>query len=77
MTFKGGVPLGHIALVHEDIERAEALSKILRTVGHRVTIIAPGRRVIQQVLDSGPDLLLVSLSIVDPNVGTVDRKSVV
>ena len=73
MSFKGGVPLGHIALVHEDIERAEALSKILRTVGHRVTIIAPGRRVIQQVLDSGPDLLLVSLSIVDPNVGTVAR----
>lgn len=73
MNFKGGVPLGHIALVHEDIERAEALSKILRGVGHRVTIIVPGRRVIQQILDSGPDLLLVSLSIVDPNVGTVAR----
>jgi signal transduction histidine kinase len=70
---KGGVPLGHVALVHEDIERAEALAKILRTVGHRVTIIATGRRVIQQVLDSGPDLLLISLSIVDPNVGTVAR----
>ncbi len=73
MSLKGGVPLGHVALVHEDIERAEALSKILRTVGHRVTIIATGRRVIQEVLDSGPDLLLVSLSIVDPNVGTVAR----
>ena len=73
MIGKGGVPLGHIALVHEDIERAEALAKILRTVGHRVTIIATGRRVIQQVLDSGPDLLLVSLSIADPNVGTLAR----
>jgi len=70
---KAGVPLGHIALVHEDIDRAEVLSRILRTAGHRLTAVPPGRRVIQQILDSGPDLLMMSLSIADPVANTVAR----
>jgi signal transduction histidine kinase len=70
---KAGTPLGHVALVHEDVERAEALAKILRTAGHRVTVVPTGRRVSQLVLDSGPDLLMISLSIAEPGVGPVAR----
>jgi len=70
---KGGVPLGHVALVHEDAERAESIARVLRGVGHRVTVVIPGRRVLQHVLDCGPDLLMVSLSVTDPSVLTVAR----
>jgi signal transduction histidine kinase len=66
-------PQGHIALVHEDLERADVLARLLRTAGHRVTVVEHGRRVIQGVLDSSPDLLMGSLSLVEPNLGTVAR----
>ena len=39
--------LGHIAIVHEDPDRAEALAHVLRSAGHRVTPVPPGRRVVQ------------------------------
>jgi signal transduction histidine kinase len=65
--------LGHIAIVHEDAERAEALAHILRTAGHRVTVVPPGRRVVQGVIDCAPDLLIGSLSLIDPSLGTVVR----
>ncbi|HWW94582.1 MAG TPA: ATP-binding protein [Vicinamibacteria bacterium] len=64
---------GHIAIVHEDPERAEALAQILRSVGHRVTAVPPGRRVVQGVIDCAPDLLIGSLSLIDPSLGTVVR----
>jgi len=73
VSFKGQAPLGHIALVHEDAERAEALARILRGVGHRVTPVPTSRRVVQQALDCGPDLLMVSLSIADPGVAALTR----
>jgi signal transduction histidine kinase len=64
-------PLGHIALVHEDPERAEELAKLLRTAGHRVTLILPGRRIVQSVVDCSPDLLLASHSLGDPPMAAV------
>jgi signal transduction histidine kinase len=70
---KAGTPLGHIALVHEDVERAEAVARALRGAGHRVSVVPPGRRVIQGVLDSGPDLVMASLSISDPDVTALTR----
>jgi len=64
-------PLGHIALVHEDPERAEDLARLLRTAGHRVTVVVPGRRIVQSVVDCSPDLLLASHSLVDPPMASV------
>jgi signal transduction histidine kinase len=64
-------PLGHIALVHEDPERAEELARLLRTAGHRVTVVLPGRRIVQSVVDCSPDLLLASHSLVDPPMASV------
>jgi signal transduction histidine kinase len=64
-------PLGHIALVHEDPERAEDLARLLRTAGHRVTLLVPGRRVVQGVVDCSPDLVLASHSLGDPPMATV------
>ena len=64
-------PLGHIALVHEDPERAEDLARLLRTAGHRVTVVVPGRRIVQGVVDCSPDLLLASHSLVDPPMAAV------
>jgi signal transduction histidine kinase len=64
-------PLGHIALVHEDPERAEDLARLLRSAGHRVTLVVPGRRVVQGVVDCSPDLVLASHSLGDPPMATV------
>ncbi len=64
-------PLGHVALVHEDPERAEELARLLRTDGHRVTVVVPGRRIVQNVVDCSPDLLLASHSLVDPTMASV------
>ncbi len=68
-----GTPQGHIAIVHEDVERAEGLARTLRAAGHRVTLVPPGRRVVQGVIECSPDLLLGSLSLLDPTLGTVVR----
>jgi signal transduction histidine kinase len=68
-----GTPQGHIAIVHEDVEKAEALARTLRTAGHRVTLVPPGRRVVQGVIECSPDLMLGSLSLIDPTLGTVVR----
>jgi len=55
------------------MERAESLARVLRSAGHRVTLVAPGRRVVQGVIECAPDLLVGSLSLIDPNLGTVVR----
>jgi signal transduction histidine kinase len=65
-------PQGHIAVVHEDADRAEAIARVLRTTGHRVTIPVPGRRIVQGVVDAAPDLVIVSKSLGgDPPVESV------
>ena len=71
ITSAASGPLGHIALVHEDPERAEDLARLLRTAGHRVTVVVPGRRIVQGVVDCSPDLLLASHSLVDPPMSSV------
>jgi signal transduction histidine kinase len=64
---------GHIAVLHPDLERAEALARLLRTGGHRATVIERGRRVVQAIVDRAPDLLLISLAYPDPPVPTLLR----
>jgi signal transduction histidine kinase len=71
ITSAASGPLGHVALVHEDPERAEDLARLLRTAGHRVTVVVPGRRIVQGVVDCSPDLLLASHSLVDPPMASV------
>ena len=71
ITAAASGPLGHVALVHEDPERAEDLARLLRTAGHRVTVVVPGRRIVQGVVDCSPDLLLASHSLVDPPMASV------
>jgi signal transduction histidine kinase len=66
-------PLGHVAVVHEDSDRAEEIARLLRVVGHRVSVLVPGRRVVQQVVDCAPDLLLASHSLGDPSMASVVR----
>lgn len=66
ITAAASGPLGHVAIVHEDPERAEDLARLLRTAGHRVTLVVPGRRIVQGVVDCSPDLLLASHSLVGP-----------
>jgi len=64
-------PSSRVAVVHEDSERSEALAHILRTAGHRVTIIVPGRRIVQQIIDDSPDLILASLTLIDPPMHSI------
>jgi signal transduction histidine kinase len=64
-------PLGHVALVHEDPGRSEDLARLLRTAGHRVTVVVPGRRIVQSVVDCSPDLLVASHSLTDPPMASV------
>jgi signal transduction histidine kinase len=64
-------PSSRVALVHEDSERAEGLAHILRTAGHRVTVIIPGRRIVQQIVDDSPDLILASLTLIDPPMSSI------
>jgi signal transduction histidine kinase len=66
-------PLGHVAIVHEDADRAEEIARLLRTAGHRVSVVVPGRRVVQSVVDCSPDLLVVSHSLGDPPMSNAVR----
>jgi signal transduction histidine kinase len=66
-------PLGHVVVVHEEPERAEALARLLRGAGHRVTLPVLGRRIAQAVVDCAPELLLISHSLPDPSMATVVR----
>jgi len=68
-----GGPAGRIAVVHEDSARAETLAHILRTAGHRVTAIVPGRRIVQQIVDGSPDLIVASLTLIDPPMSSIVR----
>ena len=76
ITAAAAGPLGHIALVHEDPDRAEELARLLRTAGHRVTVVVPGRRIVQSVVDCSPDLLLASHSLGDPPMALAKTQSV-
>ena len=66
-------PIGHVAVLHEDAFQGEALARIFRTAGHRLSVIVPGRRVVQSIVDTAPDLLVGSLSLLDPPLAAVVR----
>jgi signal transduction histidine kinase/DNA-binding response OmpR family regulator len=64
---------GHVALLHADPERGEAIARLLRSAGHRVTLVERGRRVVQAVVERAPDLLVISAAYPDPPVPAVVR----
>ena len=64
---------GHIAVVHPDLERGETVARMLRSAGHRVSLIERDRRVVQSIIEKDPDLLLGSLAYPDPPLGAVVR----
>jgi signal transduction histidine kinase len=66
-------PASHVAVAHEDASRAETLARILRTAGHRVTVVIPGRRIAQSLVETTPDLVLASLTLIDPPMRTILR----
>jgi signal transduction histidine kinase/DNA-binding response OmpR family regulator len=65
-------PAGRIALLHPDAEKGAAIARLLRSAGHRVTVLDVGRRASQAVIESSPDLLVASLSA-EPPLGTIVR----
>jgi signal transduction histidine kinase len=73
MILGRSAPAGHIALVDSDRERAETIGRRLRAAGHRVTLMDRGRRIVQSIVESSPDLLIGALSFSDPPLGAVIR----
>ena len=67
-------PASHIAVVHEDAAQAEALARALRTLAHRVTVIVPGRRMAETIVESSPDLVVASLGLIDPPITAIVRE---
>lgn len=67
--------VGHIAVLHRSAERAEVVARMLRAAGHRVSIIEPGQRVVQAIVERTPELLIASMGYSDPPVGGVLRSA--
>jgi signal transduction histidine kinase len=64
---------GHVAILHPDSGRAEVLARHLRGAGQRVSVIDPGRRVVQAIVDRAPDLFIVAAAYRDPPVPVIIR----
>jgi signal transduction histidine kinase/DNA-binding response OmpR family regulator len=67
-------PASHVAVAHEDANRAEVLARVLRTAGHRVTVVVPGRRIAQSLVEAEPDLVIASLTLIDPPMPEIVRE---
>jgi signal transduction histidine kinase len=63
----------HVVVLHAAAERGEAVARLLRPAGHRVTVIGPGPRVLPEVAEALPDLIIGSISFRDPFLGAVVR----
>lgn len=73
MILGRSAPTGHVVVAHGDPDRAEAIARMLRASGHRVTLLSEGRRVAQAIVDASPDLLLGSPSFDGPPFNEVVR----
>ncbi len=65
--------VGNIAVLHRNRELGETLARPLRSAGHRVTVLERSRRIAQELVESTPDVLVVSLGFSDPPVGSLVR----
>jgi signal transduction histidine kinase/DNA-binding response OmpR family regulator len=66
-------PPGHVVVLHSYADRAEAVARLLRSAGHRASVIAPGPRATSAAAEALPDLILGSLSFREPSLGAVVR----
>lgn len=73
MILGPSTPAGHVVLVHVTPRRAEGLAQLARNAGHRVSVLAPGRRLAQEIVDRNPDLLVIGLAVSEPPAGRVVR----
>jgi signal transduction histidine kinase/DNA-binding response OmpR family regulator len=65
---------GHVVVCHERAERLEAVARILRATHHRVTVVKEtGDPVIRAIAEAQPDLIVGSVALRDPPLGTVVR----
>jgi len=67
-------PASHVAIVHQDPAQAESLARTLRTAGHKVTLIVPGRKIVESIVENRPDLIIVSLGLIEPPISGVVRE---
>ena len=54
-------PVAHLLVVDDDADSREALSRILRRRGYRVTSVPNGRDALAVLTNSGPDLIVLDL----------------
>jgi signal transduction histidine kinase len=66
-------PHAQIVVLHTARDRAEALGRLLRAEGHRVTIVGPEGRPVPAVIESRPDLIVGSLGFREPPLGSLVR----
>jgi signal transduction histidine kinase/DNA-binding NarL/FixJ family response regulator len=65
---------GHIVVCHERADRREAVARMLRDAHHRVTVVnGTGDAAIRAIAEAQPDLIVGSVSLKDPPLGTVVR----
>lgn len=73
MIVPRSAPTGHVVVAHGDPDRGEAVARMLRAVGHRVTLVREGRRVAQAIIEAAPDVLIGSPSFLEPPLDSVVR----
>ncbi len=66
-------PPGLVALIDIRARRAQQLACDLRAAGLRVTVIEPGRRSIQDVVECAPDVLVGPVALPEPPFGAIVR----
>jgi len=57
----GSAPPGHVAILHQSVDRGESLAKVLRSAGHQVTVVRPGAAALPTLLTAAPDVVLGTL----------------
>jgi signal transduction histidine kinase len=66
-------PPSRITLIHENVEAGEAIARMLRSAGHRVTLLGRGRKLLPGAIESAPEILIVSLGLESVAAGTLIR----
>ena len=61
MILGGSGPPGHVAILHQSVDRGESLAKVLRSAGHQVTVVRPGAAALPALLTAAPDVVLGTL----------------
>jgi signal transduction histidine kinase len=57
----GSAPAGQVAILHDSVDRGEALARMLRPSGHQVTVVRPGPGALATLLAASPDLVVGTL----------------